>query len=305
MSKRLPPLNALKAFEAAARHMSFTLAADELFVTQAAVSHQIKQLETFLDIKLFQRKNRSLLLTEEGQNYYLDIKDSFASIIKATDKLLDSGGRGILTISLPPSFAVQWLVPRLTDFNQKHPEIDVRIKAVDKEEGSLTDDADVAIYYGKGKWKGIQFDKLYQEYLIPLCSPALLHCETPLRTLEHLPQFPLLHDVTREDWQQFAKEHQLSTLAFKDGPIFSHSLMVLQAAVHGQGICLGNNILAQPELASGRLVAPFKQKITKPEAFYVVCKEDEADLGKVAIFREWIRKTAQQEEYELLKEWSN
>ncbi len=151
MSRRLPPLNSLRVFEAAARHLSFTRAAEELFVTQAAVSHQIKALEEFLSLKLFRRRNRSLLLTEEGQSYFLDIKDIFTSIAEATDKVLERSEKGgALTISLPPSFAIQWLVPRLADFNAQEPDIDVRIKAVDMDEGSLTDDVDVAIYYAVG-----------------------------------------------------------------------------------------------------------------------------------------------------------
>lgn len=130
MSKRLPPLNALRVFDAAARHLSFTKAAEELFVTQAAVSHQIKSLEDFLGLKLFRRRNRSLLLTEEGQSYYLDIKEIFSSINEATRKLQARSAKGALTVSLPPSFAIQWLVPRLSGFNSAYPGIDVRIQAV-------------------------------------------------------------------------------------------------------------------------------------------------------------------------------
>ena len=147
MAARLPPLNALKAFEASARHLSFTRAADELFVTQAAISHQIKSLEEYLGIKLFMRKNRALLLTEEGQSYFLDIKEIFNSILEATEKLLARGAKGAITLSLPPSFAIHWLVPRLSAFNQLHPDIDIRIKAVDQNEGLLTEDVDIAIYY--------------------------------------------------------------------------------------------------------------------------------------------------------------
>ena len=160
MSRRLPPLNAVKAFEAAARHLSFTRAAEELFVTQAAVSHQIKALEDFLGLKLFRRKNRSLLLTEEGQSYFLDIKDIFIQLADATDRLLARSAIGSLTVSMSPSFAIQWLVPRLSKFSEKNPDIDVRIKAVDTEASSLTDDVDVAIYYGLGNWPGLRADKL-------------------------------------------------------------------------------------------------------------------------------------------------
>ncbi|MGO1296811.1 MAG: transcriptional regulator GcvA [Vibrio sp.] len=302
MARRLPPLNSLKVFEAAARHLSFTRAADELFVTQAAVSHQIKALEEFLGLKLFRRRNRSLLLTEEGQGYFADIKDIFISIGEATDKLLERTEKGALTISLPPSFAIQWLVPRLADFNREEPDIDVRIKAVDLEEGSLTDDVDVAIYYGRGNWPELRCDLLYQEFLIPLCSPSVLLGDKPLNQLHDLSQHVLLHDTSRQHWQQFAKQNGIEGVNVNHGPIFSHTTMVLQAAIHGQGIALGNNVLAQPEMEAGRLVAPFDAVVMTPNAFYVVCDEKQADMGRIATFRDWMIRTARREQEEVLDE---
>ncbi|WP_375751132.1 transcriptional regulator GcvA [Vibrio sp. HN007] len=302
MSRRLPPLNSLRVFEAAARHLSFTRAAEELFVTQAAVSHQVKTLEEYLGIKLFRRRNRSLLLTEEGQSYFLDIKDIFSSIADATDKVLERSEKGALTISLPPSFAIQWLVPRLSDFNKQEPDIDVRIKAVDMDEGSLTDDVDVAIYYGRGNWSGLKYDKLYQEYLVPLCSPQVLLGEKPLETLKDLKHHTLLHDTSRKDWKQFVKQNELEEINVNHGPIFSHSTMVLQAAVHGQGVALGNNVLAQPELDAGRLVSPFDEVLVSRNAFYVVCHDKNADSGRVAKFRDWMLAKAASEQEVLFDE---
>ncbi|MDN3680033.1 transcriptional regulator GcvA [Vibrio tapetis subsp. quintayensis] len=300
MSRRLPPLNSLKVFEAAARHLSFTRAAEELFVTQAAVSHQIKTLEDFLGLKLFRRRNRSLLLTEEGQSYFLDIKDVFTSLSEATDKVLERSEKGALTISLPPSFAIQWLVPRLADFNEQEPDIDVRIKAVDMDEGSLTDDVDVAIYYGRGNWPGLRADKLYQEYLIPVCSPQLLLGQKPLESLGDLKQHTLLHDTSRKEWKQFVKEHAIDEVNVNHGPIFSHTTMVLQAAVHGQGVALGNNVLAKPEMDAGRLVCPFDEVLVTKNAFYVVCHEQQADTGRIATFRDWMLAKAAKEQQELI-----
>ncbi|WP_122036050.1 transcriptional regulator GcvA [Aliivibrio sp. EL58] len=296
MSRRLPPLNSLRVFEAAARHLSFTRAAEELFVTQAAVSHQIKALEEFLGLKLFRRRNRSLLLTEEGQSYFLDIKEIFSSLSEATDKVLERSAKGALTISLPPSFAIQWLVPRLSDFNNKEPDIDVRIKAVDMDEGSLTEDVDVAIYYGRGNWPGLRVDLLYQEQLLPLCSPQVLLNEKPLATIDDLRFHTLLHDTSRKDWKSFVKQYNLEGMNVNHGPIFSHSTMVLQAAAHGQGIALGNNVLAQPELDAGRLVAPFEEVLVSKNAFYLVCSEKQADTGRIATFREWILSKARSEQ---------
>ena len=173
MSRRLPPLNALKAFEAAARHLSFTRAAEELFVTQAAISHQIKALEEYLGIKLFRRKNRSLLLTEEGRATSSISRTSLPPSPRRPTSCWPAAPRGAHRL-LQPSFAIQWLVPCLVKFSERHPDIDVRIKAVDMDEGSLTDDVDVAIYYGRGNWPGLRSDKLHTEYLIPVCSPLLL-----------------------------------------------------------------------------------------------------------------------------------
>ncbi|MBL1378326.1 transcriptional regulator GcvA [Zobellella iuensis] len=288
MSRRLPPLNALKAFEAAARNLSFTRAAEELFVTQAAISHQIKGLEEYLGIKLFRRRNRSLLLTEEGQSYFLEIKDIFSAISDATERLLARSAKGALTVSLQPSFAIQWLVPRLVRFSEVHPDIDVRIKAVDLDEGSLTDDVDVAIYYGKGNWPGLRADKLHTEYLIPVCSPMLLMGTKPLKTPEDLTRHTLLHDTSRRDWKAWFKQLDIQAANVNQGPIFSHSSMVIQAAIHGQGVALGHSVLTQPEIDAGRLVCPFEQVLMSKNAYYLVCHESQAALGKIAAFREWM-----------------
>ena len=246
MQRRLPPLNALKAFEAAARHLSFTKAAEELFVTQAAVSHQIKALEEFLSMKLFLRRNRTLLLTEEGQAYFLELKDIFKNLQEATERLLAKGSKGAITVAMPPSFASQWLVPRISRFSIEHPDIDVRIKAVDFDEGFLEDDVDVAIYYGKGRWSGVKADKLHTEFLTPLCSPLLFNGPKPLESLSDLRHHVLLHDLSREAWKNWLKSVGVAGVNVNQGPVFSHSMLVLQAAALGQGIALGNTILAKP-----------------------------------------------------------
>ncbi|WP_199609324.1 transcriptional regulator GcvA [Flocculibacter collagenilyticus] len=298
MSRRLPPLNALKAFEVAARQLSFTKAAEELYVTQAAVSHQIKALEEHLGLKLFMRKNRSLLLTEEGQSYFLDIKDIFGQLHDATEKLLARGAKGAITVSLPPSFAIQWLVPRLNLFSEIHPEIDVRIKAVDLEEGSLTDDVDVAIYYGKGKWANIHADKLHTEYLIPVCSPLILNGPKPLKSADDLKNHVLLHDGSRKDWKEWMKQQDIKGINVNQGPIFSHSSMVLQAAAHGQGVALGHSVLAKPELDAGRLVIPFNNVLVSKNAYYLVCDSSQSELGKIVAFRDWMLSMVEQEQQE-------
>ncbi|MCO7508263.1 transcriptional regulator GcvA [Serratia fonticola] len=299
MSKRLPPLNALRVFDAAARHLSFTKAAEELFVTQAAVSHQIKSLEDFLGLKLFRRRNRSLLLTEEGQSYYLDIKEIFSSINEATRKLQARSAKGALTVSLPPSFAIQWLVPRLSSFNSAYPGIDVRIQAIDREEEKLADDVDVAIFYGRGNWPGVRTERLYAEYLLPVCSPSLLMGDHALKMPGDLAYHTLLHDTSRRDWLAYTRQLGLQHINVQQGPIFSHSAMVVQAAVHGQGIALVNNVMAQTEIEAGRLVCPFNDVLVSKNAFYLVCHDSQAELGKIAAFRQWIlaRAASEQEKF--------
>ncbi|MCC2603902.1 transcriptional regulator GcvA [Planctobacterium marinum] len=288
MNERLPPLNALKAFEAAARHLSFTRASEELFVTQAAVSHQIKALEEFLGMKLFIRKNRTLLLTEIGQSYYLDIKEVFASLYEATKRLHAMGAKGSITVALPPSFAVQWLVPKLSDFSAKNPDIDVRIKAVDSDDGFLTDDVDLAIYYGRGRWSGLQADKLYAEYLTPVCSPMLFQGDKPLDKLDDLKHHQLLHDTSREFWKQWIRHFNILGVNVNQGPIFSHTMLILQAAALGQGIALVDSALARPEIALGRLICPFEERVETQKAYYLVCRQSHAELGKIQAFKDWM-----------------
>lgn len=296
MARRLPPLNALKAFESAARHLSFTKAAEELFVTQAAISHQIKALEDHLGLKLFLRKNRSLLLTEEGQGFFQDIRDIFVQLHEATEKLLARGAKGSLTVSMQPSFAIQWLVPRLNLFSELHPDIDVRIKAVDQDEGSLTDDVDVAVYYGRGYWRNLRSDKLQPEYLLPVCSPLLLNSGKPLQEVTDLRFHNLLHDGSRKSWKSWFSSQGFKHFNVNQGPIFSHSSMVLQAAIHGQGVALAHNVLARPDISSGRLIVPFHHVLISKDAYYLVCRDSQSELGKISAFRQWLVSMVQQEQ---------
>lgn len=239
------------------------------------------------------------MLTEEGQSYYLDIKEIFSSINEATRKLQARSAKGALTVSLPPSFAIQWLVPRLSGFNSAYPGIDVRIQAVDREEDKLADDVDVAIFYGRGNWPGLRAERLYAEYLLPVCSPSLLTGDHPLKTAEDLAYHTLLHDVSRRDWLAYTRQLGLQHINVQQGPIFSHSAMVVQAAVHGQGVALVNNVMAQTEIEAGRLVCPFNDVLVSKNAFYLVCHDSQAELGKIAAFRQWIlaRAASEQEKF--------
>lgn len=293
LANRLPPLKALRVFDASARHLSFTRAAEELFVTQAAISHQIKSLEEHLGLKLFVRKNRALRLTEEGQSYYHDIKHIFTSLHDATERLLNRGAKGAITVSSQASFAIQWLVPRLTAFNALHADIDVRIKAVEQPENSLTEDVDVAIYYGRGRWPNTHADKLHTEYIIPVCSPLLAQNNTingkpALLSYNDLSAHTLLHDTSRRGWKRWFKQVGVKAANVNHGPIFSHSTMVLQAALHGQGIALAYSVLAQPDIDSGRLICPFNDVLMSKNAYFIVCRENQKDSPKIIAFRQWM-----------------
>lgn len=295
MIRITPPLNALRAFEVAARHLSFTKAADELFVTQAAVSHQIKLLEEFLSTKLFLRKNRNLLLTEDGQAYYFDVKDIFQQINDATERLLTRGAKGSITVAMQPSFAAQWLVPRISQFSLAYPDIDVRIKAVDYDEGFLDESIDIAIYYGRGRWSGLHSEQLHKEYLTPVCSPMLFSSSKPLENLTDLSKHILLHDSSRENWKRWLKKFDINNVNVNQGPMFSHSMLVLQAAALGQGIALANTMLAKPEIDSGRLICPFAERVESKDGFYIVSEMAQFEQEKITLFREWLLSQVKEE----------
>jgi glycine cleavage system transcriptional activator len=295
MYKRLPPLNSLKAFESAARFLSFTKAANELFVTQAAISHQIKILEDFLGVELFKRKNRALELTEFGKAYYVDITKILHRLVEATDKLLSLKSDKHLTISVPQTFGIQWLVPRLSEFNKLHPDIEVRLKGVDQDEGLLSQDIDIAIYYGRGNWDNLQVDRLVEEKLLVLAAPKLL-AEKPIHGYQDLKHHTLLHIHTRDNWQYMADYLPCDELNIQQGPIFSHTFMALQAAIHAQGVVLANRILAQQELDNGNLALVFDTNLRDPKSFYVVNHLDNSSDERIIAFRSWIIQTMNQEE---------
>lgn len=297
MYKRLPPLNSLKSFESAARHLSFTKAADELFVTQAAVSHQIKLLEDFLGIELFKRKNRALELTEFGKAYFADINKILRKLNEATEKLLTLKSDPHLSISVPQTFGIQWLVPHLSEFNQLHPEIEVRLKGVDQDEGLLNKEIDLAIYYGKGNWQNLQVNRLGKEDLLILASPELL-AKNPVHSKDDLKHHTLIHTHTRDNWRAMADYLSLEDLNIQQGPLFSHTFMALQAAIHGQGIALANRLLALHEIEHGLLQVVLPTDLPDPKSFYVVNHLDRLDDEQIQAFRRWIIEAVRKEENE-------
>ncbi|MCK3657292.1 transcriptional regulator [Pasteurellaceae bacterium Pebbles2] len=297
MFKRLPPLNSLKAFDSAATHLSFTKAADELFVTQAAVSHQIKLLEDFLGIELFIRKNRVLELTEKGKWYYGEISPLLQKLANVTEKLV-SKDKSHLNISVPQTFAIQWLVPRLIHFNQQYPDIEVRIRASEQDEGVLNKDIDVAIYYGYGNWDNLHTELLAKANLVMLAAPKLL-AEKPVHNEKDLKKHRLIHIHTRENWQLLSHHLNVELPNVQEGSLFSHTFMALQTAVYGQGLILANQMLAQQEISSGNLQIVLPTNLTDPKGFYVVNNQNRDNENTIQIFRQWIveemNKTIQQQ----------
>ncbi len=292
MARRLPPLNAVRAFEAAARHLSFTRAAEELHVTQAAISHQVKALEVYLGLKLFRRLNRALVLTEDGQTYLPPVKRIFDQLYDATRRLTESEARGKLTVSALPSLAARWLVPRLGRFRAAHPDIDIRLAPATHLVDFAREDVDVAIRYGRGQYPGLRVDRLMTEDIMPVCSPALITGPQPLKEPADLKHHTLLHDEGHGEWRTWLLAAGVEDVDPTRGTVFMDSGMLIEAAATGQGVALARGALAADDLASGRLVRPFEIKVPAEYAYYVVCPEATADQPKVAAFRDWLLKEA-------------
>lgn len=292
MVTRLPPMNTLRAFEAAARHLSFTLAAEELHVTQAAVSHQIKSLEEALGVRLFRRLNRAIRLTEEGQEFVGEVRKALSHLATAVEKLSAPEAGGPLTVSVLPSFASKWLVPRLGRFRDRHPEIDVRISPSIQLTDFQRDDVDLVVRYGKGEYAGLHSVRLMTEDIFPVCSPALLEGTNALSKPEDLRHHTLLHDDAYVDWTMWLLVAGVKEVDPRQGPFFTDSALVIQAAAEGQGVALARGALAAGDIAAGRLVKPFDIAIPTKYAYYVLSPMATSHHPKIAAFREWLLEEA-------------
>ena len=299
---RLPSLNGLRAFEAAARHLSFTKAAEELSVTQTAISHQIKRLEEELGLKLFVRQNRSLALTAEARDYLPGIRAAFQDLRLATERLTRRDNANMLTVSTLTSFAAKWLMPRLSKFQQLHPDIDVRVTTSTELADFTRDGVDVGIRYGHGKWPGLRSDWLMTEEMFPVCSPALLKGEHPIRTPDDLKHHTLLYtgNDTEDDWRQWLTAAGVTTAILQQPSLtFDMIFMTVQAAIDGLGVAIGRSAFVEGDLAAGRLVAPFEVKLPVDVGFYLVCPEGTADAPKIVAFRDWLIAAAKRDKHQL------
>ena len=304
MRPRLPPLNALKAFEAAARHESFTRAAEELCVTQGAVSHQVKALEAELAIKLFNRERQRLIITEAGRDYLAVVRDALDWIAVGTERLLQRQNAGVLTVSTSPDFAAKWLVHRLGHFAEAHSTIDLRVSATMHHVDFAREDVDMAVRHGDGNWPGLDAVELSAEQLFAVCSPKLLSGRRLGKPADIL-KFPLLHLDSRADWRKWLQAVGISDANVKHGPVLNRASMMIDAAINGQGIALARTTLAAWDLLNGRLVRPFPESLRLSKTYWIVCPKATSKVPKIVTFRGWLLAEASQDLRRLKKRgWS-
>lgn len=288
MPRRLPPLNALKAFEAAARHESFTRAAEELCVTQGAVSQQVKALEIELGIKLFNRERQRLAITEAGRDYLVVVRDALDRIALGTERLMQRQSAGTLTVSTSPDFAAKWLVHRLGAFGEAHPGIDLRVSAAMHHVDFAREDVDIAVRHGDGNWPGLDVTRLCPEQLLAICSPKLLRGRNRIAAPADLLKFPLLHLDDRKDWAKWFAIAGVAAPESLHGPIMNRVSMVIDAAVDGQGVALARTTLAAWDLINGRIVTPFDMVWRLSKTYWIVSPKATAVQPKIAMFRDWL-----------------
>ncbi|MEM1104231.1 MAG: transcriptional regulator GcvA [Pseudomonadota bacterium] len=298
--RRTPPLNALRAFEAAARHLSFTKAAEELNVNPGAISQQVKALEDFVGAPVFRRHKRTLLLTDEAQASLPLLRDAFDMLSEAAAGLAANSRIGRLAVSVAPSFAAKWLVPRIDDFHQAHPDIEVWISADMDVVDFAKDDVDLAIRYGGGAYGDLVVERLLREKVVPVCSPSLLIGDAPLKRLEDLSNHTLLHDGSPDNdescptWSMWLKAAGVEGVDAARGPRFNQSSLVIEAAVAGKGVALAKSQLALADLEAARLAIPFDMSVPIDFAYYVVYPPAKAKDASVQTFTDWLRRSARE-----------
>lgn len=307
---RFPPLNALRAFEAAARHLSFKKAARDLHVTPGAVSHQVKLLEEHLGVALFRRLTRALELTSEAQAMLPKVREGLESLLAAVNTVRVREENLALTVMAPPNFAARWLVPRLSRFTQANPNVELHVASranmIDgRENGHIVPVADarddaplVMIRFGDGRYPGLEVQEVFSAVYVPVCSPKLLKGPHALRKPADLLHHTLLHDDTvieegaRPDWQDFLDSLGLRDVDAARGPHFSDASLALEAAIEGMGVALAMKPLVTAEIEAGRLVVPFPVTAPTPYSYYVVTAEADADHPSVIAFRKWLLEEA-------------
>jgi LysR family glycine cleavage system transcriptional activator len=296
--RRLAHLNALRAFEAAARHASFAKAADELSVTPAAISQQIATLESYLGIQLFKRIARGVHLTTAAQQMLPQLRQGFDLLAAAFASAQTRKARRHLVVSLTPSVAAKWLMPRLERFIAAHSEIDVRLDTTTRLVDFAQEDVDVALRYGSGHWPGLTVSLLMKETVCPVCSPRLLRSRRPLRTPQDLAHHTLIHDASMParasfpHWSTWLHAAGVTGIDGQRGLQLDASMLAIQAAIDGQGVALGRSVLVADDLSSGRLVAPFSLSFPSRFGYYIVHPRKPQAPAAVQAFARWIREEA-------------
>lgn len=296
MLRHIPGLQSLKAFDASARHLNFTRAAAELNVTPAAVSHQIKELEEAIGVHLFQRTSRHMQLTRQGQVLKPAIADALEGITRALQKLRQVENPTQVRVTVSPSLAAKWLVPRLDRFLESVPGADVRIDVSSEPLDFDREDIDVAIRFGDGSYPGLVVEKLFHDTLFPVCSPELLKGTKKLREPKDLLQFTLIHldweaqGAVWPNWRMWMLAAGVKDFNDTRGLHFSQTSLALQAAIDGNGVALGDSTLVGDDLASGRLVKPFELSLRSPAqfAYHLITRRDTAERPMTKAFRNWI-----------------
>jgi LysR family glycine cleavage system transcriptional activator len=307
--RRLPPLNALRAFEAAARHLNFSRAADELAVTPGAVSQQIQNLEDYVGAALFKRTPKGLLLTDAAQTALPALREAFDRLAEAASLLTAAVDGRRLTVSVAPSFAAKWLVPRLGQFEAAHPQVDVWLSADMEVVDFALGEIDLAIRYGAGRYPGLEVVKLMSETVIPVASPEMLEA-SPILSPADLASQVLLHDGSPDaddscpDWSMWLAARGVKGVDGARGPRFNQSSLVIEAAAAGRGVALAKRALAQADLDAGRLVAPLQDATAVDFAYFVVHPKAKGRLPQVKAFVSWVTAQAAAHE-ELLRSIDN
>ncbi len=291
----LPPLNALRAFEAAARNLSFRKAAEELNVTPAALSHQIRGLEDYLQTRLFHRLTRRVELTEAGLLIQPDISEGFDSLTRAIERLVNRPDDNVIVVTAGPAFTGKWLAPRLFRFAAAHPHIDLRIAANLALTDFRGDGIDAAIRFGSGDYPGLYSEKLFDDMMLPMCSPSLLEGPDAIRVPADLRHVTLIHDdslvhvlPSGPNWRTWLEMAGIKDVDPGRGLRFNLADHAIDAAIEGAGVVLARRVLAQRDLDAGRLVAPFGMEISVKRAFYFVCPSGHEDRPNIRLFREWL-----------------
>ena len=296
MLRHIPGLQSLKAFDASARHLSFTKAAQELNVTPAAVSHQIKQLEEAIGVPLFQRTSRHMQLTRQGLILKPAIADALDGLTKALQRIRQTDNPKQVRVTASPSIAAKWLVPRIDRFLDSVPGADVRIDVSSSVLDFDRDDVDVAIRFGDGNYPGLQVDKMFHDVLFPVCSPAMLQRGKPLREPRDLLQHTLIHleyeaqGAVWPNWRMWMLAAGVKDFNDTRGLHFSQTSLAIQAAIDGHGIALGDSTLVGDDIAAGRLVKPFELSLRSPAqfAYHLITLRDLAGRPMTKAFRDWI-----------------